>query len=108
MQRPDVGQAGEVAGQGSDAVARFRGGSLDPGTVRTDQKDSMAGFAQRSCGGDPGRTAAAGDHHVQGVSATHPAFRARVSPAAPLPVSDDPVMPAVDSMTGRIFFSSAS
>ncbi|CAH0266549.1 hypothetical protein SRABI128_03280 [Microbacterium sp. Bi128] len=114
-QGADVGQAGEVAGERRDAVAGLGGGCLDARGIRSDREDPVAGAAQGAGRRDSRRPAAPRDQHVQSASGTHPAFRAWVPPdsdpvSVPVSVlmSDDPVMPAVDSMTGRIFFSSAS
>jgi hypothetical protein len=59
----------------------------------------VACFPERAGHGDAGRSAAAGNKNVQPLWCCTPCFRHR---------AEAPVIPAVDSMTGRIFFSSAS
>ena len=90
----DTSQISKVAHQRSDAVARFCGGGVDPRFVRTHGEDPEPGLPQHLGHGDPGRSAAAGDQDIQWDVFGHRA--------------EAPVMPAVDSMTGRIFFSNAS
>ena len=94
--------------QRSDAVAGFRGGGLDPCLVRAHGEDPEAGLAAAR---GPRRSRRV---PLPPVTSTFRArrrssggHRRRRGPGR-RHGSDAPVMPAVDSMTGRIFFSSAS
>ncbi|MNI87514.1 hypothetical protein D3C73_1447180 [compost metagenome] len=73
-------------------MARFNRGRSNPDIVRTDSEHPVTGGPQRPRHGDAGRTAPAG--HEDGQCGHQAAVA--------------PVIPVVDSMTGRIFFSSAS
>ena len=108
VQRPDVREVGEVAHQRCDAAAGFarrppRSGRRSEPTVTT-----LCPASRRA------RAAAIPEGPLPPATTTFSArpvlirrsWRRSGVPAAP--VSDVPVMPAVDSMTGRIFFSSAS
>ena len=95
---PDVVEPGEVAREGRDAVARLLCCRLDPLLIGTHRDDPVPGRAEGARDRNPGGSAAACDEDGEG--------RKRAGGSAHS--AELPVMPAVDSMTGRIFFSKAS